>query len=228
MGDNMTIAKLGIDLRSMRAQTDLDRRLTRNRERARQARHSERARQPPSLLGPSKPKGKMQEFFHKIAENDASITKVEITGDKLFLAMRPSDKLLAAASFATNTTVTSVKLTMLHLDDDFAMALASATRHNATIEKLILDSNMFSGDGVRALVSSLAENPSITDFQIRHQKKPLASSDEEDLVGLLGDNQTLVKLGVDLRSSFAQREIEVKLNKNRDIQRQARRASQQL
>jgi hypothetical protein len=233
---NETICKLGLDLRGMLPQTELDRKLNRNRELARIRRQqhgtSNSSSSPTTTAASSStsaiklPKNKMQQYFGRIGANDASITTVEIVADKLFLMLKPEDRLAAARSLAVNTHVTSVRMTMVQLDDAFALALADAIRQNATITKVVLDSNTIGSDGIKALVQALAHNTTITEFQIRHQSKknPMATADEELLLGLLGDNETLVKLGVDLRSPQAQRGLDHKMAKNRDLQRQVRRS----
>jgi len=224
LGDNTTICKLGIDLRGMLPQTELDRRLSKNRELARKARQREKTAVGGGAV--KKPKGKMQEMFAKVAKDDPDIMEVNVVGDKLFLSMRRDDKLQAAKSFATNTHIETVKLAMLELDDEFAVELAKSIEQNKSITKLVLDSNMISGDGIKALVTGLGRsNRTLAELQVRHQKKPLPTKDEESLPGLLAGNDRLVKLGVDLRSPRAQRELDNMLSRNRERQRSIKRAA---
>lgn len=223
LGGNETLGKLGVDVRSTRAQNELERKMADNRELARVRRHKERSSITSSVK--AKPKGKMQLYFGQIADDDASISEVEIVGDKLFLSMKSADKVTAMRSLATNTHVKKVKMAMLELDDECACALAESMEQNSSIEKLVVDSNMIGSKGIKALIGSLAKNKSIAELQVRHQKKPLPSSDEEALPALLGDNKTVTKLGVDLRSPRAQRELDNIVSRNRDLLRKARRDS---
>jgi hypothetical protein len=221
--NNNTICKLGVDIRGMLPQTELERKLASNRELARVARQKEGGTAPPSAAAVKLPKGKMHQFFAKIADNDSSTTAIEIVGDKLFLTLKQDDRIQAARSLAENTHVKSVRMTMVQLDDNFAFALADSIRKNSTIEKIILDSNIIGSDGIKALVEALAQNKTVTEFQCHHQSKPMATVDEELLVGLLGNNETLLKLGIDLRSPRARRDLDNKMAKNRDLNRKVRR-----
>ncbi|GKY94920.1 hypothetical protein MPSEU_000456900 [Mayamaea pseudoterrestris] len=221
---NVSCVKLGLDLRSLLAQSTIEKKLMANREIARKARlvdNAGKATTPPRL----KTAGKMQSWFQQIAANDSSITEVDLVGDKLFLAMRQNDRLDAAASFATNTHIKSVKMTMLELDDAFAVALATSLTKNKSIEKLILEQNDIRGDGIKAICKALASNKTVVECQLRHQKKPMDTAAEETLAGLMGDNETVVKLGLVLRSSRATLEVESKLKKNRELQRKAKLAA---
>lgn len=222
---NTTLCKFGVDLRGTLAQTEVDRITARNRELARKTRHEQGVGPAkPSATAKKLPKSQMHVFFDKVASNDPSITSVDLVGDKLFLAMKPDDRHAAARGLAGNTHVKSVKMTMLQLDDAFCGELAAALRSNSTIEKINLDSNKIGAAGIRALLGALAENSAVTELQVRHQAKPMPTSDEDSLLPLLGGNSTLVKLGIDLRSPKVQRELDHKLSGNRDRQRQIRRS----
>lgn len=223
---NTTLCKFGVDLRGTLVQTEVDRITARNRELARKARHEQgvgTAKQP-SASAKKLPKSQMHIFFDKVASNDPSVTSIDLVGDKLFLAMKPDDRNAAARGLSENKHVTSLKMTMLQLDDAFCCELAGALRTNTTIEKVYLDSNKIGAAGIQALLGALAENSVVTELQVRHQAKPMPTSDEDSLLPLLGSNCTLVKLGIDLRSPKVQRELDHKLSGNRDKQRQVRRS----
>lgn len=224
IASNNVICKLGVDLRGMLPQTELERKLAQNRDVARKNRHKDGTGPALSAAAVKLPKGQMQQFFEKVAANDPSVTVVEIVGDKLFLTLKPDDRLAAARSLAGNTHVTSVRMTMVGLDDAFARELAISLRDNTTVTKVVLDSNAIGSDGIQALVGALGQNQTVSEFQIRHQSKPMPTADEGRMVELLGNNDTLVKLGIDLRNPQVQRDLENKLSKNRDRQRQVRRS----
>jgi hypothetical protein len=224
--NNTTLCKFGVDLRGTLAQTEVDRITARNRELARKARHEQGVgtTKQPSASAKKLPKSQMHVFFDKVASNDPSVTSIDLVGDKLFLAMKPDDRNAAARGLSSNAHVKSVKMTMLQLDDAFCCELAGALRTNSTIEKINLDSNKVGAAGIQALLGALAENSVVTELQVRHQAKPMPTSDEDSLLPLLGNNIALVKLGIDLRSPKVQRELDQKLSGNRDRQRQVRRS----
>jgi len=164
---------------------------------------------------------RLKSFFDKIASNDTSITDVDLVGNQLFLALPDDERNKAGLAFARNKHVKEVRMTLLRLDDNFACALAKSIETNDTIEKITLDSNLITGPGIKALISALAKNKSIQELQIRHQGKHMATKDEEELCDLLGSNKTLCRLGIDLRSSLAQAELNRKVTINSEARRKA-------
>eukprot|EP00977_Amphora_coffeiformis_P028439 scaffold35161_cov153-Amphora_coffeaeformis.AAC.3 len=171
-------------------------------------------------------RNEMEQYFDKIAADvDPSITTVDLTGNLKFLGLHASERLKAATAFATNTTVKTIKMVKLKLDDAFAKEFAKALSANTTLEKVCLDSNEISGAGIKALIEGLGQNTSIIDFQVRHQSKTMASADEPALPGLLVTNKTIVKVGVDVRNPLIKTQLEKKMNENRDWQRKQRLAA---
>ena len=168
-------------------------------------------------------RNEMEQYFDKIASNtDLSITDVDLTGNLKFIGLNATERTKSGSSFGTNTTVKSIKMVKLKLDDDFAIAFGKALTTNSTLETVILDSNSFSGTGIQALLTGLGKNKSITNFQIRHQTKKINSSDEEVLPLLLKDNTTVIKLGIDARNQMIKMQLDRKTNENREYQRKQR------
>jgi hypothetical protein len=222
---NAILCKLGLDLRGTLPQTELERVLARNRELARKTRQEQVTGSAPASAAAKKlPKSQLQVFLEKVANNDPSIVSVELVGDKQFLAMKANDRIAAARSLSNNSHVKSVRMTMLQLDDAFCEELASSLRANTTIEKVHLDSNRIGSAGIRALLAALENNTTVSELQIRHQAKPIPTADEETVLARLEKNTALIKLGIDLRSPKAQRDLDHKLSANRDRQRQVRKS----
>lgn len=171
-------------------------------------------------------RNEMETYFDSIANNeDASVTSVDLTGNLKFLGLNASERVKAATAFSSNESVKTIKMVKLKLDDAFAKEFSNALATNTSLEKVCLDSNEISSSGVLALLEGLGKNISITDFQVRHQNKPLSSADEEVLPDLLEDNKTLIKLGVDVRNQFIRTKLEKQMNANREWQRKQRRAA---
>ena len=178
-------------------------------------------------------RNEMESFFDAIANNGNNnenntknkkpTTEVNLTGNLKFLGLNTTERTKTASAFGTNKHVTKVTMTKLKLDDDFAAAFGEALATNTTLQTVSLDSNSFSGRGVLALLGGLARNTSVTNFQVRHQSKTMASSDEEVLPGLLANNTTLLKLGTDARNPLVQTKLDRKTNENRELQRKKRR-----
>lgn len=174
-------------------------------------------------------RNEMETLFDTIASNnDKKITEVDLTENLRFLGLDEAEKTKSALAFVTNKTVTKVTMTKLKLDDDFAEAFGNALVKNKTLETVVLDSNSFSIRGIKALLTGLGQNKSVTNFQIRHQSKTLASADEESLPALLTNNTTLVTLGTDVRNPLIKSKLDRKMNDNREIQRKQRVAQKKL
>jgi hypothetical protein len=110
----------------------------------------------------------------------------------------------------------------LGLDDSFAKEMGAAIAKNTTIEKMVIDSNAITGEGIKALFAGLGQNSTIVEFQVRHQTKTMASADEEPLPDLLEPNTTVLKLGVDCRNQLINMKLDKKTNANREHQRKLR------
>jgi len=220
---NRTVIRFSLRVRNLRERERINRYVQRNIDFLRQARQLHNKKTGKVV---KRARNKMEQKIDAIAANDASVSgEVSIVGDQLFLALHRTEIMKAASCFAGNQHVTSLKMCLLKLDDEFATELAKSIKSNSTIEKLVLDNNSIGTEGVTAIVASLANNKSITELQIRHQSKPLSTTDEEKLAGLLSTNETLVKFGVDLRSTRARNEVDRKMRQNQEKRRKNRAAN---
>jgi len=174
-------------------------------------------------------RNEMEVYFDEIASNkfdaNETIVEVDLKGHLGFLGLKATEKTKSGVAFGTNTTVKTLRMVKLGLGDDFARALGNSLASNITLETIVLDSNSFSGTGMKALVEGLGKNTSIKNFQVRHQSKTMSSSDEETLPGLLEENQSLIKLGVDVRNPLIKMKLDRKTNANSDHQRKLRVAA---
>ena len=71
-------------------------------------------------------RNEMEEYFYKIAGNDASITKIDMVGNIKFSAVSSAEKTKAGAALATNTHVQTIQMVKLQLYDDFARAMGKS------------------------------------------------------------------------------------------------------
>ena len=217
---NRGVITVNLRVRNIHERTRIEKYVYRNTDLLRQARRKHKIKT--GTLKERK-RNNIEQYFDKIAADDPSITEVELVGDQLFNALNKSERLKAAKAFATNTHVTQVKMSLLKLDDEFGAEIGKSMETNSAIESLNLENNMFSGDGIKGVVGALAKNSNITELQLRHQGKNMASSDESQLAALMGDNKTLVKFGVELRHMQAKNDVERKIRANQDLARKNRR-----
>ena len=138
----------------------------------------------------------MELYFDKIADNeDPRIIEVDLgVRNARFMSLLATEKTKAATAFATNAHVKTLRMIHMQLDDDFARALGKALETNNTLEKVVLDSNPISGEGIEALFAGLAKNDSVLELQIGNQSKSIV--DEESLPALLEPNMSLVRLSL--------------------------------
>ncbi|KAL7578973.1 hypothetical protein ACA910_019020 [Epithemia clementina (nom. ined.)] len=217
---NPSLVAVSLRVQSGLARQQINNSVSANIDKLRQARR-QHATQTGSLK--ERKRNEMEQYFDNLAANsDPSLTEVNFVGNVKFLGLNPAERIKTATAFATNTTVTTLKLVKLQLDDAYAQALGEALTKNTTLSKICLDSNSFSGVGINAILKGLGQNTSVSEFEIRHQSKTMSSSDEETLPAHLADNKTIVKLGVDVRTPLIKTQLERKTSENREYQRKLR------
>jgi len=160
----------------------------------------------------------MEQLFDRVVANGPQVTHVEVISDQVFVSRSPEEVIKAGFSFLHNTHVVRIKKSGLRLGDDFAVtqdrkvkmggsklddalaiALSQSLETNTYMEKLDLERNSIGSEGLVALAKSLGRHGSIAEVLLRHQSKPMASSDEEKLPELLQPNESIVKLSMDIR-----------------------------
>ena len=216
---NRSVIRFSLRIRNLRERQRVQQSIQRNIDYLRQARQLHR-KQTGTLV--QRKRNKMEQLFDRIAENDASCTAVELVGDPLFLALHQREVLKSAMSFANNTYVTKLKMSLLRLDDEWAIQFATSLKQNKTLENVVLDSNAIGSVGITAIVEALSKNTSVTELQLRHQSKPVGSKEEDALPTLLGNNTSLVKLGMDFRNTQARNLMDNKVRSNQELKRKNR------
>lgn len=162
---NRSVIRFSLRVRNLWERGQINKFVSRNMDFLRQAR-LKRAMQDGTHV---RARNKIEELFDRVSANDPSLAAVEVVANPLFLALPKNEVLKAARSFATNSHVTSVRMTMLQLDDEFACEFAKSLETNRSIEKIVLDSNAIGSDGVASIVSSLAKNATVVELHLRHQ-----------------------------------------------------------
>lgn len=216
---NRSIIRFSLRIRNLRERQRVQQSTQRNIDYLRQARQLHR-KKTGTLV--QRKRNKMEQVFDRIADNDPSCTAVELVGDPLFLALHQQEIIKSALAFKSNSHVTTLKMSLLRLDDEWAMHFATSLKQNNTLEKVVLDNNAIGSAGIRAIIEALSTNSSVTELQLRHQSKPVSSKDEDALPGLLENNTSLLKLGMDFRSTQAGNLIDKKIRNNQELRRKKR------
>jgi hypothetical protein len=113
--------------------------------------------------------------------------------------------------------VKTINFNSCGIDDDFVTALGRSLEANGTINRVFLEGNDISGEGVIALFTSLSKNTSVEELRLHKQSKMINTSDEHLLAELLEPNNTIIKLGIDLRTTGAQVQLNKKVGLNRNL-----------
>ena len=223
MSVNRSVVRFSLRLRNLLERQQINHFIKRNIDFLRQARRHHKIST--GTLEERK-RNKMEQLFDKIAANsdDESLREVKIVGDVKFMSLNETEKIKAGASLANNTHLKTLQMDNLKLDDKFAVALGKALP-SCHLEKLLLDSNAISGEGMKALFEGLGQNKTIVELQVRHQSKPTSSEDEEALASLLEPNELITKLGIEIRGQLSKIKIDKLMARNREIQRKKRVAA---
>jgi len=167
--------------------------------------------------GRQRERNEVEQLFDRIAENDEMIDTVDLVGNKRFMALTYEEKNKAANAFARNTNVKTIKFNSCGIDDEFAINLSNSLKRNTTITKVSLEGNSLSGAGITALFKALAENSTIEELKLHKQSKVMNTSEEHTLANILQPNMSVMKLGLDLRTTMAQVQLDKKLSLNRNV-----------
>jgi leiomodin len=209
---NYSVVVLSLRIRNLMERQQISKYVVRNVEFIRQARQRYF-----KATGQQRERNQVEKYFDRIAQNDPTIQEVSMVGNKRFLTLTSDEKVRAAQSFGDNTHARTVNLTACGIDDEFVIALASSLQRNKAIERLYLEGNDISGDGITALFEALAKNTCVEELRLHKQSKLLNTSDEHLLADILEPNTTITKLGIDLRTTMAQVAIDRKLTLNRNL-----------
>jgi hypothetical protein len=220
---NRTIIRLSIRVRNLLERTRIAKAVQRNMDYLRQARQMYMKK---TGTLKARARNKMEQMIDKIAANDPEIAgEVSIVGDQLFLGLNEAERIKSAACFKNNTHVRSVKMCMLKLDDAWCVAFGESLESNSTITNVVLENNAIGSEGISRIVGALGKNSTIQELQLRFQSKNMSTAEEDKLSTLMKDNTSVVKMGVELRSTLAKSELDRKLRSNQDLARKLRSSS---
>lgn len=218
MRANRSVVVLSLTVRNLLERERIGKYIMRNVDLIRQARQELR-----KATGQHRQRNKVEQLFDRVHANDESLQKVDMVGNERFLTLTADEKIKAAEAFAKNTHVTELILNSCGIDDSFAKALGNSFMSNNKLQKVHLEGNDISGEGIKALFAGLGKNKSIKELRLHKQSKLMATVDEEVLPDLLEGNTTVTKLGLNLRSKLASVTLDrkTKHNINNDLKERA-------
>ncbi|XP_068169447.1 leiomodin-2a [Antennarius striatus] len=127
-----------------------------------------------------------------------------------------------AEALCTNTHVHIFSLANTHADDRVAFAISKMLRENQVIRNLNIESNFVSGQGILALLAALKHNRTLVELRFHNQRHICGGKVEMEIVQLLRENTTLLKLGYQFDLPGPRMTATSILTRNQDQQRQRR------
>ncbi|XP_029379361.1 leiomodin-2a [Echeneis naucrates] len=127
-----------------------------------------------------------------------------------------------AEALCTNTQVHVFSLANTHADDRVAFAISKMLRENRSIKNLNIESNFVSGQGILALLAALQHNRTLVELRFHNQRHICGGKVEMEMVQLLRENTTLLKLGYQFDLPGPRMTATSILTRNQDQQRQRR------
>lgn len=160
-----------------------------------------------------------KDVIAKVAANDASLTKVDLSGNATFQMKANEYCTSLARALEQNTYVKELKLDRCNITDVDAIALSGFLSTNSSLEVLSLEGNKIGSDGSVALAMNLKPNETLTDLLLLGQENTKwGETCLEGWLETLENNTTIlnIKWRLESRKSFA---INKFLTRNKEILR---------
>ncbi|XP_056243561.1 leiomodin-2a [Seriola aureovittata] len=148
------------------------------------------------------------------AMNEVNLNNIEDISQETLLRF--------AEALCTNTHVHMFSLANTHADDRVAFAISKMLRENCSIRNLNIESNFVSGQGILALLAALQHNRTLVELRFHNQRHICGGKVEMEMVQLLRENTTLLKLGYQFDLPGPRMTATGILTRNQDQQRQRR------
>ncbi|XP_019934322.2 leiomodin-2a [Paralichthys olivaceus] len=148
------------------------------------------------------------------AMNEVNLNNIEDISQETLLRF--------AEALCTNTHVHVFSLANTHADDRVAFAISKMLRENCSIKNLNIESNFVSGQGILSLLAALQDNRTLVELRFHNQRHICGGKVEMDMVKLLRENTTLLKLGYQFDLPGPRMTATSIMTRNQDQQRQRR------
>lgn len=161
----------------------------------------------------------IDEVLELVVGNEASLSEVNLNNaDNI-----PIEALVCLAeALSSNTHVRVFSLANTRADDRVASSVAHMLHRNSTVTAVNMDSNYISGGGILALMASLRHNRTLEELRFHNQRHMCGGRVEMEMVRVLRDNTTLLKLGYQFELPGPRMSATCLLTRNQDLHRQQR------
>ncbi|XP_062276669.1 leiomodin-2a [Scomber scombrus] len=159
------------------------------------------------------------EALEQILRDDPTMSEVNLNNIE---DISQETLLRFAEALSTNTHVHVFSLANTHADDRVAFAISKMLCENSSIRNLNVESNFLSGQGILALLAALQHNRTLVELRFHNQRHICGGKVEMEMVQLLRENTTLLKLGYQFDLPGPRMTATSILTRNQDQQRQRR------
>ncbi|XP_030585491.1 leiomodin-1 [Archocentrus centrarchus] len=159
------------------------------------------------------------ELMQQVRSNDPSLTELNVNNSEV---IKTKTLIEFAQALHNNTHVKTFALANCRADDHVAYAIAGTLRSNKTITSINLDSNHLTGKGILSLIQALQYNSTLTELRFQNQRHICGGKTEMEMVKILKENTTLLKLGYHFELAGPRMTTTNILSRNMDRQRQKR------
>ncbi|CAG5979234.1 unnamed protein product [Menidia menidia] len=159
------------------------------------------------------------DLMQQVRSNDASLAELNVNNSEV---IKTKTLIEFAEALRSNTHVKTFALANCRADDHVAYAIAGTLRSNKTITSINLDSNHLTGKGILSLIQSLLHNSTLTELRFQNQRHICGGKTEMEMVKVLKENTTLLKLGYHFELVGPRMTTTNILSRNMDRQRQRR------
>nr|BAG61374.1 unnamed protein product [Homo sapiens] len=161
----------------------------------------------------------IEDALDKIKSNDPDTTEVNLNNIENITTQTLTR---FAEALKDNTVVKTFSLANTHADDSAAMAIAEMLKVNEHITNVNVESNFITGKGILAIMRALQHNTVLTELRFHNQRHIMGSQVEMEIVKLLKENTTLLRLGYHFELPGPRMSMTSILTRNMDKQRQKR------
>ncbi|KAM6202272.1 leiomodin-2 [Rhynchocyon petersi] len=185
--------------------------------------HSARHTESSAAIHPCGNPTVIEDALEKIKNNDPDTTEVNLNNIENITTQTLTR---FAEALKDNTVVKAFSLANTHADDSAAMAIADMLKVNQHITSVNVESNFITGKGILAIMRALQHNTVLTELRFHNQRHIMGSQVEMEIVRLLKENSTLLRLGYHFELPGPRMSMTSILTRNMDKQRQKRMQEQ--
>lgn len=159
------------------------------------------------------------ELMEQVRSNDPSLAELNVNNSEV---IKSKTLIEFAEALRNNSHIKTFALANCRADDHVAYAIAGMLRSNKTITSVNLDSNHLTGKGILSLIQALQHNSTLTELRFQNQRHICGGKTEMEMVKILKENATLLKLGYHFELAGPRMTTTNILSRNMDRQRQKR------